>query len=74
MEELMSPLISIPHRFATLLVRRDRELFTGRAMIEDNQPQMVRLPTNEEVEELRLSMAGETEGADPLIGDNALPM
>ncbi|PLW36405.1 hypothetical protein PCASD_13699 [Puccinia coronata f. sp. avenae] len=60
--------------FATLLVRRDRELFTGRAMIEDIKPQMVRLPTNEEVEELRLSMAGETEGADPLIGDNALPM
>jgi recombinational DNA repair ATPase RecF len=57
--------------FAAMLKRRDQELFTGKAMIEDIDPQMVRLPSDEEVENYRLSMAGETEGEDPLIVDHA---
>ncbi|PLW28946.1 hypothetical protein PCASD_17622 [Puccinia coronata f. sp. avenae] len=50
--------------FTRLLVRRDRQLFTGRALIEDIDINLVRLPTDEEVEELRQAMAVGAGGQD----------
>ena len=45
-------------------MRRDRQLFTGRALIEDIDINLVRLPTDEEVEELRQAMAVGAGGQD----------
>ncbi|PLW38657.1 hypothetical protein PCASD_08256 [Puccinia coronata f. sp. avenae] len=52
------------HAFTRLLMRRDRKLFTGRAVIEDIDVDQVRLPTEEEVEEIRQSMAVGAGGQD----------
>ncbi|KNZ55198.1 hypothetical protein VP01_2740g1 [Puccinia sorghi] len=51
------------HNFAILLTRRDQQLFNGREMIEDINRQDIRLPTEDEVEELRVSMATQGAGA-----------
>ncbi|PLW35828.1 hypothetical protein PCASD_14459 [Puccinia coronata f. sp. avenae] len=52
------------HAFTRLLMRRDRKLFTGQAVIEDIDVNQVRLPTKEEVEEIRQSMAVGAGGQD----------
>ncbi|KNZ56065.1 hypothetical protein VP01_2502g5 [Puccinia sorghi] len=49
--------------FAVLLALRDRHLFNGRAMIKDLDTQNIRLPTEEEVEDLHGSMARQGKGA-----------
>jgi hypothetical protein len=67
-------LTSIPDSFATLVVCRDRDLFTGKALIEEIDPQLVRLPTDEEIGNQLLSSAGETQGGDPITGDDAITM
>ncbi|KNZ60142.1 hypothetical protein VP01_1604g3 [Puccinia sorghi] len=50
--------------------RHDRQLFNGRAMIEDIDRQDICLPTKDEVEELRVSMATQGKAAvNQLLND-----
>ncbi|KNZ54387.1 hypothetical protein VP01_2960g3 [Puccinia sorghi] len=48
---------------AILLARCDRQFFNGQAMIEDIDNQHIRLPTKDEVEQLRVSIATQGEAA-----------